>query len=366
MLQPNKIKIIGAGMVGLALANKLAQTGFVVELVEHAHPNLDFEPGVSRRFSALSLASRDLLKSLGVWQAIRRPCVEPFSKIHAWTQSTNGQLNFDAADIGKRYLAYVVENREIVRVLWERAAQDKRIDILDECKNRMSLDAAPLVVGADGAHSQVRRDAQINFKERSYGQHAIVATVHSHKPHHNSAYQNFLRTGPLGVLPLPHPHHVSIVWSAEDDTAQALMEMNEAKFNNALTNALDVRLGKLTVQGERTLFPLMMRHADVYVKSGIALVGDAAHTVHPLAGQGVNLGFQDVAILADCLEKASQKKRALGDLSVLRQYERIRRIENGNMLTAMQLFRNHGHQLGLGFGLLDRIAFMKNKFMALA
>jgi 2-octaprenylphenol hydroxylase len=360
------VKIIGAGMVGLALANKLAQAGIAVQLIERQQPNLKFEPGEAMRVSALSLASRDLLKSLSVWDKLRRPCVEPFSKIQAWTESNNGEINFDAADSGKKYLAYVVENREIVRVLWERAVKDKliNIDIGENQELKIEHQDEQLIVGADGARSQVRAAAGIDFKERSYGQHAVVARVHSHKPHRNIAYQNFLKTGPLGILPLHEPHLESIVWSADDAYAEELMAMDEAKFNMVLSNALDLRLGKLTVHGERQLFPLVMRHANAYIKPGIVLIGDAAHTIHPLAGQGVNLGFKDVMVLAECLITAHKKGLPLSALNILRPYERRRKADNCKMLAAMQLFRNHGYQLGWGFGLVDKCWMAKKNFTA--
>lgn len=364
-MQKQNVTIVGAGMVGLALASRLAQAGIRVTLIERQQPDLAFDPGTAMRVSALNLASRDVLKSLGVWHKLRRECVKPFSKITAWTQSNSGDIHFDAADNAKKYLAYVVENREVVRVLWECIAHNPSVKIEISNNHELNIDHQDesLIIGADGATSQVRAQANIAFQERAYGQKAIVARVHAHKPHHNTAYQNFLKTGPLGVLPLHDPHSVSIVWSADDADAQQLMTMDEAQFNIRLSNALDLRLGKLTLQSERQVFPLIMRHATTYIKPGIALIGDAAHTIHPLAGQGVNLGLQDVVVLAECLIKAFKKGLPLGSLGVLRPYERVRKQDNANMLAVMQVFRYHGHQFGPGFGLLDRCYPFKKRVL---
>lgn len=358
------VVIIGGGMVGLALANKLAQSGIAVDLYEHHQPELDFVPGTSERVSAITLQSRQLLQSLGTWDALREAAVAPVTQIDAWTYTNSGRVQFAAADIGQRNIAFIIENREIQRVLWQAASDNPHImihtDSIDE------LPEAKLVIGADGGRSRVRALAGIELRERAYGQHAIVATLATTKPHQQHAYQNFLQTGPLGVLPLADPHHVSIVWSAEDTYAHELMNMDEASFNIAVSNALDLTLGKLTLMSKRHLFPLIMRHAQQYVKPGIALVGDAAHTIHPLAGQGVNLGFKDVLVLAEQLITAESQSQPLGAFNVLRKYERARKAENTLMSATMQLFRSNGYQFGGLFGLVNNIDWLRNKFMAIS
>ncbi len=356
------VTIVGAGMVGLALANQLSQAGIAVEVVERRAPQLDFEPRSSDRVSALNRASRDLLQSLGVWAHLRPACVAPCTDMRVWTEQNNGAVHFSAREIGKKHLAYIVENQEVVRVLWQKAASDPLISIT-LCEHYELDSSRALIVGADGAHSTVREQAGITLTERAYGQQAIVATVTSVKPHRLCAYQNFLKTGPLGVLPLHDAHSESIVWSANDEQAQYLMHLNDAQFNIALSNALDLRLGKLTLKSARHIFPLVMRHAWCYVKPGIALVGDAAHTVHPLAGQGVNLGFQDVLVLSANVIKAYQRGRDVGALDVLRDYERERKWRNQQMLLLMQVFRSSGSSLGFGFGLIDHFFWLKKKIV---
>ena len=363
-IMQQKITIIGGGLVGLALANKLAQAGIAIDLYERQQPPLDFAPGTTARVSALNLPSRQLLQSLGVWGQLRQTTVALVTKIEAWTYSNSGCVQFSATDLGQRYLAFIVENREIQRVLWQAAVANPQITLyigsIDE------LPSSQLVIGADGGQSQVRAKAGIEIKQRSYGQQAIVATIHTAKPHQQHAYQNFLKTGPLGILPLADPNTVSIVWSADDSYAQELMAMDEASFNIALSNALDLKLGKLTLASKRHVFPLIMRHVEHYVKPGVALVGDAAHTIHPLAGQGVNLGFKDVSALAEQLLMARDKGQSFAAINVLRKYERARKADNAIMLAMMQLFRNNGYQLGGLFGLVNNVEWLRKKFMALS
>lgn len=361
----SEVVIVGAGMVGLALANVLSQNKIPVTLIEAREPALDFsvdDTTKTQRVSALGLHARDLLQSLNVWDAIRPKLLTPFSKIEAWAHETGQAITFNANDAGKKQLGYIAENREIVRVLWESAVNHPLVTI--ECPKILdSLEVLQseyaVVVAADGANSWVRRAAGIDAKARSYGQKAIVATIQSAKPHEYIAYQSFLKTGPLGILPLSDPYHLSIVWSADDEYADHLLAMDDTAFNRALSNALDLRLGKLSLLTPRHIFPLTKRHAMHYVIPGLALVGDAAHTIHPLAGQGVNLGFKDVVELAKQLKNATERGKSLGDFSVLRKYERARKFDNHRMQAAMYLFRAHAADIAWGFGLVDKLPCVK-------
>lgn len=362
-MKHDSVVINGGGMVGLALANLLADKAIAVDLYECQPPDCQFEPG-TLRVSALNHYSCDLLKKLDVWSSLRPATVALMKKIEAWTYSQTGCIKFTAADIGRQALAMIVENQEIQRVLWQRAMAQPLITLHTEALR--DLPDNKLVVGADGGQSFVRQQAGIELKQRSYGQQAIVARISIVKSHNNIAYQNFLKTGPLGVLPLPDSQQVSIVWSAEDAYAQELMAMPESTFNIALSNALDLKLGKMSLVSERLCFPLIMRHAHHYVKPGVALVGDAAHTIHPLAGQGVNLGFKDVSLLAEVLGDAQQKRQPLLAWNVLRKYERHRRADNSIMLALMQLFRSNGYQFGALFGLVNNLDWLRRQFMVLS
>jgi 2-octaprenylphenol hydroxylase len=378
-----RIAIVGAGMVGLSLANALAQAEIPVVLYEANPPQLAFddvavlESGLPARVSAINLHSKAWLSRLGAWAHLRPACAPAFKGIQAWVQSQAETLAFDAADLGRRSLGAMVQNREIVRVLWEMAAQDKRIQIhcpsqlgdLDQLKSQYAL-----VVGADGASSWVRQQADIEWVERSYGQQGIVATVKTAQPHQQIAYQHFMSTGPLGLLPLHDAHSMSIVWSANDSEAQRLMSLSDQHFNMALTNALDCRLGFVQLLSQRVAFPLVRRHVCDYGQAGVVLVGDAAHTIHPLAGQGVNLGFKDAALLAKLFIDAHNKQQPFTASRLLKTYERERRADNQRMQCAMSglltLFCDTGDWIqpviSAGLHVVNKTASLRRLFTHLA
>lgn len=350
------VSIVGAGMIGLALANALAQAGLRVQLVEAQQPNFssDIQP---QRVSAINLHSRDLLRSLAAWDLLRDSAVTPFSKIEAWVNAKGECVHFNAADIGRRYLGYIIENNEIARVLWEMAECDANIDIRCPLQLNSLAELEGLIVGADGGRSWLRQQAGIALSERSYGQRAIVATIQTQKPHQATAYQSFLKTGPLGVLPLDDAHQCSIVWSADDAEAERLIQLDEAAFNRALSNALNLRLGKMSLLTKRLSFPLIMRHAKRYAKPGMVLVGDAAHTIHPLAGQGANLGFQDVKALAGVIKAAHEQGQDFKALPVLQKYTRQRRWHNSMMQLGMMGF--YMFKQPVGFNIFDKQKWLK-------
>lgn len=364
----SQVTIIGAGMIGLTLANLLAQAGIHVVVMERQLPTFaegqqahDIFPA---RVSALNLSSRDVLKKIGAWDRIRPQYVSGFSEIEAWARHIESAIHFDAATLAHRYLGYILDNRELVRVLWEMAELNKYITL--QCPVQLTalsdIQSSELIIGADGAESWVRQQVGIDCCQRSYGQHALVATLTTGRPHHGKARQRFLKTGPIGVLPLHDPHQVSIVWSADDDYAGNLMALDDKAFNRALSNALDLELGKMTLLTKRMLFPLVMRHAKQYVKSNVVLVGDAAHTIHPLAGQGANLGFKDIVELSNQLITVHAKRYDLNNLRALRVYERHRRADNTVMHAAMLAFRLAKQPLG--FSLIDKHDTLKRLFVS--
>jgi 2-octaprenylphenol hydroxylase len=245
-----------------------------------------------------------------------------------------------------------VENRVTQLALWERLAQLPNATML--CPGSLSrlefgdsprlwLDdgrilQAGLIVGADGRDSLVRKMAGIGIQGWDYDQHAIVATVRPQQHHQFTAWQRFMPTGPLALLPILDGH-CSIVWSTSPLQAQELMGLDDDAFCEVLSLASERRLGEMLEVGPRGLFPLRLGHAETYIREGLALVGDAAHAIHPLAGQGVNLGFLDAATLAEVLVEAKKAGRKLGALTTLRRYERARKGDNLGMLAAMDLFK---------------------------
>jgi 2-octaprenylphenol hydroxylase len=350
--------IVGAGMVGSALALALQDQGLEILLVDGSSlsvkpfdPQAAFEP----RVSALSVASQRILERLGVWEGIAARRVCPYGEMQVWDGSGTGQIHFSAASVHAESLGHIVENRVVQDALLERL-HDSSIGLLPSARLEqlrrsgegwlLSLNdgrelRAPLVIAADGANSAVRRLAGCATREWDYLHHAIVTSVRCAKPHQATAWQRFTDDGPLAFLPLEGPegeHWCSIVWSVTPTEAERLMALDDAGFRRALGFAFEHRLGEVLQADPRLCIPLRQRHAKRYVEDGLALIGDAAHSIHPLAGQGVNLGFLDVAVLAEVLLHAMQRGERLSDVKVLSRYERRRMPHNLAMMAAMEGF----------------------------
>ena len=351
--------IVGAGMVGSTLALALQNAGLSIRLIDAGPLEAQsfasgdpFEP----RVSALSAASQRILERVGAWQGMVDRRVSPYLDMHVWDGSGTGRIDFSAASVHADVLGHIVENRVV---------QDA---LLDELKKRDSVElvagarlqglqrngdgwaltladgqviGAPLVVAADGANSSVRQLAAFETREWDYLHHAIVTSVRCTEPHLMAAWQRFTDDGPLAFLPLQREgnlHWCSIVWSVTEEQAQRLVALDDTAFSAALGRAFEHRLGDVVQADPRLCIPLRQRHARRYVQPGLALVGDAAHTIHPLAGQGVNLGLLDAAVLAEVLLAAATRGEALGDPRVLARYERRRMPQNLAMMAAMEGF----------------------------
>lgn len=350
--------IVGAGMVGSALALALQGSGLQVLLLDGSpmsvrpfDPEAAFEP----RVSALSTASQRILERLGVWDGIAARRASPYTDMHVWDGSGTGQIHFSAESLHADTLGHIVENRVV---------QDALLDRLHDCDLGLLANArleqmrrsgdewlltladgrtlrAPLVIAADGASSAVRRLTGIATREWDYLHHAIVTSVRSAKPHRMTAWQRFTDNGPLAFLPLERDGRhdwCSIVWSTTPGEAQRLMALDDAGFCTELERAFEGRLGQVLSADPRLCVPLRQRHAKRYVAEGLALIGDAAHTIHPLAGQGVNLGFLDAAVLAEVLLQAAGRGERLADVKVLSRYERRRMPHNLALMAAMEGF----------------------------
>ena len=345
--QQTDIIIVGAGMVGSAAALSFAQAGFTVTLLEaHELPQWS-DAEFNLRVCAISAASERLLNNIGVWQQILDSRVSPYEHMHVW--DADGSLDFDAADSGQAYLGYIVENNLINASLIGQCQSESRIRLLtasrlstmtwaDDCVH-ITLEngdhiSSRLLVAADGGHSQLRRLSGIESSHHDYQQTGIVARVRTSLPHENTAWQRFLASGPLALLPLSDGS-CSIVWSADRTRAEELLSLNDAEFSAQLADAFEHRLGDVEILSPRAGFPLVLANARTYVKDRIVLLGDAAHRVHPLAGQGVNLGFQDVTELTATLVEAAGNGRDIADPLYLRRYARSRRAEVSLMLAGM-------------------------------
>jgi len=348
------LAIVGAGMVGGALACALGQKGFRIALIEQRAPDSNWSAEqVDLRVSALTRASQRILENLGVWHRMMEMRVTPYRGMLVWDSSGSGSIRFDAAEIGEPDLGHIVENRVTQLALWECLcrlesvvrfcpASVQRLQ-LGEAGPWLELDngkriRAQLIVAADGAHSKIRELAAITSSGWSYDQHAVVATVRPEKHHGDIARQRFMPNGPLALLPIDNGC-CSIVWSTAPEHADHLLQLDDGDFCQQLESASQGVLGAILEVGPRGRFPLALRHADRYVSEGLALVGDAAHGIHPLAGQGVNLGFLDAAVLAETLLDSRKGERPLGALARLRRYERTRKGHNLEMLALMDLFK---------------------------
>lgn len=380
------VVVVGGGMVGAALAAALGQAGFRVAVVEaEAAPPAPPREGFDPRVSAISRASQRFLDHLGAWAHIDPARLSPYREMRVWDAGAAGAIHFTAADLGEPDLGHIIENAVIQGAL---AAALDRLDTVTWVRPRTVRGLAPgagggrtvvlndgtlagrLVVGADGARSRVRHLAHIPDQARAYGHTALVATVRLGRGHLDTAWQRFLATGPLAFLPLPGDY-CAIVWSAPPERVQELLALDPDGFHRELSAAFENRLGGVVASGPRAAYPLVRRHAARYVLEGLALVGDAAHSIHPLAGQGVNLGFLDAAVLAEVLTAARDEGEDWGERRVLRRYERRRRGHNllvqGAMggLKALFAARNPAVRLvrGLGLNLVDAAPPLKDRLM---
>jgi len=398
--------IVGGGMVGTALAcaldsglnSSLDSNRLSVALIEANAPDYDWpNNSFDLRVSAITRVSQNFLDHLGVWQAIDNERATAYSDMHVWDAGGDGSIHFDCAEIGEANLGHIIENRVINKALTQHANSIDNLDIfcpnspahlsLNDNSAQLELDNgtlldADLIIGADGGQSWVRQQAGITVSTRDYQQTAVVANVTTELPHQHTAWQRFLPTGPLAFLPLSdgietdtaNNNISSIVWSTSADEAARLCELAEDEFNAELAAAFDEKLGNIMSSGPRASFPIKGQHASHYVKPHLALIGDAAHTIHPLAGQGVNLGFADAQCLAETILTAHSLKKNIGSFKTLRRYERSRRGDNLLMLEAMgafkQLFSNN--TLGLrqlrntGLNITDRLSPIKHLLMSKA
>ncbi len=341
------IIIIGSGIVGLVLANQLAQTALQIAIIDKQLPTANTTSDIHLRVSAITPASQQILTSLDIWQQLPPATLSPFTKMHIWTPAGN-HLDFNCAEIHAPALGYIAENHLLQMALYQRLSHFKNVHFMTallteiNCTdNQVEINlerqklTTSLLIGADGAQSQVRQLSNIAINEYDYQHTSIIATVKTAQPHQQTAWQHFLPTGPLAFLPLPDPHTCSIVWSTAPAEAEHLLQQTDAEFNQALTHAFANKLGAVQTISKRISFPLRHRHAKHYIKPNIALIGDAAHTIHPLAGQGLNLGLLDADCLAKILFMALEKNRPIGNFADLRKYERARKADNTLMFNVV-------------------------------
>lgn len=353
-MQNVDVAIVGGGMVGLALACGLQGSGLRVAVLEQKQPQPvapDAPPEL--RVSAINAASEKLLTRLGVWSDIVAQRASCYHGMEVWDKDSFGHIAFDDESMGYSHLGHIIENAVIHHALWQKAQQCSDVTLVAPAQIQQvawgenevfitlqsgDMLTARLVVGADGANSWLRNKADIPLTYWDYRHHAMVATIRTQEPHGGVARQIFHNDGILAFLPLSDPHLCSIVWSLVPEKAQQMQEATPEAFNQALCVAFDNRLGLCTLESERQVFPLTGRYARQFAAHRLALVGDAAHTIHPLAGQGVNLGYRDVDALIDVLVNARSYGEAWASYPVLKRYQMRRMADNFIMQSGMDLF----------------------------
>lgn len=367
------IAVVGGGMVGLAQAGLLAVR----------HPQLQIavleasteEPEISAqqydpRVVALTQASRELLDEIGVWDgaAAERAC--PYTEMRVWDAEGTGSVRFNSRDVQMPNLGHIVENNVLVAALRARIAElpnvelvsgfrleswwrdcghwflqprSERVNVIEGLEENSEAVSTRLLIGADGARSRVRDLLRIRSHDTDYHQTALVCIARCERNHQHTAWQRFLKSGPLAFLPLAglgDDNHCAVVWSADDELARELLMLDDAAFALNLEKAFESRLGAVESVSERYSFPLRARHAEGYFGPGAVLIGDAAHSIHPLAGQGANLGLQDVRVLSEEIARGLKRGLEPAHESVLSRYQRRRRGDNASTLKAMSTFKS--------------------------
>jgi 2-octaprenylphenol hydroxylase len=356
--------IVGGGMVGLSLAQALSGTKLKLLLVEAGSLESNSIAGASGfepRVSAINLNSQQWLSAIGVWDHLPKDRIQAFTRMEAWDAEGTGEVSFESRQVGQAALGYIVENCVIQDALMTALSQSSihimrhtRLQSATPLTDTPSPNGAHhitfedgttttcnLLIGADGHQSRVRQLGGFKTRQWDYQHQAIVTTITLTEPHNNTARQAFATDGPLGILPLPgqDQRHCSIVWSQKSDRTAALMALSDTEFCVQLTRAMDNRLGTVVDVDRRFAIPLQAQIAESLVCAGMALIGDAAHRIHPLAGQGANLGFADAEALADNIIATTSKGLAIGDHFQLRQYQRQRQSHNLAMTAAMEGFK---------------------------
>ncbi len=333
------VTVVGAGLIGATFALLLAQRSKLKIAVVERSPALLKNEQANQRVVALGALATSLLDEVGIFETLTSEEAFPYTKMFVWDENSNGELSFDAGDYGQDVLGHMVDSMACnLRLQNQMSHQDNIDTFYDFQTNDILVNKAgallagepfsietKLLVAADGGGSWVRQQAKIFSHRQAFGQVGIVAKIRTERNHQQTAWQRFLGTGPIAVLPL-NDNQSSIVWSVDIQHGDRLMQLSDADFADAVAAAIQNRLGRVELLSARKAFPLQSQRAEVYFKACIVLLGDAAHSIHPLAGQGANLGFKDASCLVDLLQL--QSTGSLSSAKLLGSYQRTRKVDN--------------------------------------
>lgn len=382
------IIVAGGGMVGMAVANALAQSDFKVAVIESREPqSFDISQDYDLRVSAVTLETVDFLKNIDVWDSIIETRTCPLKAMRVWEESGFGDVTFDAKTIGEDNIGYIVENRILQLALWEKAESDANIKIFcpethknihvdnDQVEVTLSNDEkiySKLLVGADGARSSIREQFSFGVKSKQYDQSCLVANASVVNNSQNITWQRFTPSGPQAYLPLDD-NTGSIVWYDSAEEIQSHVDLSNEDLSKKIMREFPREIGKVTIK-DKASFPIFKQHVEKYVLDNVTLVGDSAHVINPLAGQGVNLGFQDAECLSRILKAARVRTENWASSRSMIKYERERYFHNSAMMNLMNVFyygfSNDNHplklarNLALSFGNFQPINKMMGKLGA--
>jgi 2-octaprenylphenol hydroxylase len=381
MSQCFDVLIVGGGIVGLTAALAMAERDYTVAIIDGGSLKIDTSKA-DQRVYAMNKASQNILTELGVWQHLDAARVAPYDKMYVWDGVSGAHIDFNSRSVASSSLGTILEESVLKQALLQQIADQPTISLfphsfvdeihISDQEAKLSSTnktwEGQLLMIADGPDSPTRKKLNIELTSWSYNQNALVARVQTEKIHQGTAYQVFNPDGPLAFLPLSDPNHCSIVWSTDPKRAQNLMTLDKEEFNNQLTQAFGGRLGAVTLLSDRYQFPLHMRHVKQYTGKRWLLLGDAAHTIHPLAGLGLNVGLADVRSWLNCLDSSNDilvSRKALG------AYQRERKNEVWQIILLMEGFKMFfGYSLtpmtllrGWGLSICNGIAPLKRLFI---